>query len=747
MPPTKPTHSPRSGKTKKSAVVSRAGRHPCPVCGEHTKGCSVTEDGLHFCRGEPVQGSAWKRLGERDGFGLYRGVGDNRTGPRGSDATPAPPQDWGAVANDFVTTLTSKRKYHLAEALQLPPTAFDTFPLIGYDKSRHRFTIPEVDASGKIIGISWRDSDGKKGVLAGGNRGVILPTDWRERDDTIYIDEGASDTIGMTAAGLCAIGVPSAGACAEVVVELLRSVPGQNVVVVGDNDNAGRTGAKKLADQLSKELNRPIAAVATPGGYKDVRAWLIAPERSEMSWEERGRELAGLLVSESAEPVKIVSGSIRIESLAHLEAKPTRWLVPNRIPRGKLVLIAGDGGSGKSTLTRHIVAKLTIGQPALGVKYKPDSPGDAILLAGEDGYEDVVIPSLLAEDADLNRVYRIPYVVEPGTTSQVPFGLGHIELLKAELLQRPDTRVVVIDPIASFIGEAKIDDNRQGELRRVLDPLSRLAEETGVTVIIIAHLNKGAGEKAVHRVAGSASYTNTVRLAFLLTDDPQDEDRRLLIPVKQNLPGVDRNAIVFRRESLTDQETGELKSRPQFKNLSPDDFAAIAQHMARLAFDTPRHVNPDAAMKPARAEKKTKVERCADWLRELHMEYAYPSKEIEATAKNAGFNSDNLTDARRLIPGLQTSNAGYQGEWWWGIGEPANWKHRPEPTPTSPDTPNSPKTPKSPNYANPKESSKSGDSGESGNSGASGVDGKQPNPKKVSPGEWIRKRIPKAGSD
>jgi hypothetical protein len=152
-------------------------------------------------------------------------------------------------------------------------------------------------------------------------------------------------------------------------------------------------------------------------------------------------------------------------------------------------------------------------------------------------------------------------------------------------------------------------------------------------------------------------------------------------------------------------------------------------------------------MCPERAEKKNKIERCADFLRNFHKEYASPSSEIEVAAQAAGFTSDNLTDARALIPELQKSNDGFQGVWWWGIGDPSKWKRRPEPTSSephnSPDTPNSPKTPKTPNNGNPKAFSKFGDSGKLGNLGESRTNGKHPDSKMPTVLERLRNvRIP-----
>src|SRR5262245_3720189 len=94
------------------------------------------------------------------------------------------------------------------------------------------------------------------------------------------------------------------------------------------------------------------------------------------------------------------------EALSTLKAKPVKWEVPGRIPRGKVTLIAGDGGMGKSTFVRHLIACITSGRPAFGMSYTAPIPGDVVTFAAEDGAEDVTVPSLIAEGADLKRVLR-----------------------------------------------------------------------------------------------------------------------------------------------------------------------------------------------------------------------------------------------------------------------------------------------------------------------------------------------------
>ncbi len=410
------------------------------------------------------------------------------------------------------------------------------------------------------------------------------------------------------------------------------------------------------------------------------------------------------------------------ERLSDLKAKPVKWLVPGRIPCGKVTLLAADGGSGKSTLTRHLGARVTRGKPAFGMNYPDYTPGNVLLCAAEDSFEEVVIPHLVAEDADLERVARVFHVhSEPdGKVFKMHFGLEHIEELKVELAKHPDVKLIVIDPIASFVGRCRIDDHKQSELRRVLDPLSGLAEATGVAVIVVAHLNKTQNERAVHRIAGSIGYAAAVRLAYMIANDPEDEERRFLLPVKKNLLGVESKAAAFRLEKLEGTEAQVFRNLHAFADLSDCDFREVVTQMARVRFEADVEADADEVFGRKTDKDPNKVARCAEWLKVFLAEFAYPADEILEAANRAEFTLDNLKRAKAILKqsaGLFHSNNGkFQGKWWAGLGHPRFWKVRPQatsqplsPPSPSPESPLSQQSPPSPHTGSREEDPHSGE--------------------------------------
>jgi len=411
-----------------------------------------------------------------------------------------------------------------------------------------------------------------------------------------------------------------------------------------------------------------------------------------------------------------------IRKASELKAKPIKFLVPGRIAFGKVTLIGGRGGDGKSTLIRSLAAAASAGRCALGMQYDAPAPIKVLIMETEEGPEDTILPGLAAEGANLERIGLLEGIKCGGRNSNFMLMPEHIELLKERLRQSREIKLIIIDPIASYVGQLRINDSRAAELRTVLDPLNQLAEETGAAIIILAHLNKGTGD-AVDRIAGSAAYRDAVRCAYLVAVAHDDPDKRLLMPIKENLPGILKTSVPFRLVPLDDAEASRIIATTQFCDLNDDDQALIRSQLRRVQFEAAERIDVNEVMKAAGKRKDpNKVEKCVAWLRELLKNYAYPSDEILKSGKAAGFTFDNIKEAKALLKndGLKNSNRDqFQGAWWSGFGDPASWtlrpKHLPDPSPSSPITPLPPQSPDI------RESSLfpyAGDSGDNGDQGA-----------------------------
>lgn len=370
--------------------------------------------------------------------------------------------------------------------------------------------------------------------------------------------------------------------------------------------------------------------------------------------------------------------------LATISPRPVEWVVPGYVPLGKLLLLAGDGGHGKSTITLHGAACTTRGLPWFGLDYSPPPPAEVLLVSCEDDYADTVVPRLLAAGADLARIHKVDGIVTDDG-KPAPFSLAHYEAMGKELATRTEVRLVVIDPAGAYVGRSGVDDHKDSELRSLLDPLAEMAARHRVTVLIVKHIVKGTTAKAVHKVSGSAGYVNSVRAAYLVAHDPQVEDRRLLMPIKFNIAPKPR-ALAYRLEAVPADEAEAILT--PFGDLGGEDRGRLAGQLCRVSWQGAVDADADDVMadKVAKDRSATKPEKAAEWLLVYLSSHAYPSDEVVQAGKAEGFSRDTLFKARDLVgkARIPARKMG-RGQWFWGLGDPANWSLRPEPSQTHDD--------------------------------------------------------------
>jgi hypothetical protein len=220
--------------------------------------------------------------------------------------------------------------------------------------------------------------------------------------------------------------------------------------------------------------------------------------------------------------------------LAEVVRKELRWLWPGRVPLGKLTLLAGDPELGKSFLTIDMAARVSSGRAWPDAPQTPIPPGNVILLNAEDDIEDTVCPRLVQAGAALDRCTALAAARSTADGLFRPFSLGRdLAALRVVLQEKPDCRLVVIDPVSAYLGKA--DGNSNTEVRALLYPLAQLASEFQVAVIAVTHLNKKGAGKAIYRAMGSLAFVAAARSAWVVARDPQEPDRHLLLHAKSNL--------------------------------------------------------------------------------------------------------------------------------------------------------------------------------------------------------------------
>jgi hypothetical protein len=219
-----------------------------------------------------------------------------------------------------------------------------------------------------------------------------------------------------------------------------------------------------------------------------------------------------------------------VVTLSEIEPTQVRWLWDKRIPRGKLMIIAGEPGCGKSTLIMECAAHITTGTQwpdgSLGCS------GDVLLLAAEDNPGDTIRPRLNAAGADASRVHLLKAIQTHTNGEERNFDLTR-DLKPLEFaVEKYRPTLVCIDPLNAYLGDT--DEWRDTSVKKVLIPLVRLAEDYECAIVGVTHLSKSQGRTALHRVLGSIGYTGTARHVMAVAADPEDHDLRYFLWVKSN---------------------------------------------------------------------------------------------------------------------------------------------------------------------------------------------------------------------
>ena len=204
---------------------------------------------------------------------------------------------------------------------------------------------------------------------------------------------------------------------------------------------------------------------------------------------------------------------LKIISMDEVPVEEVEWLWYPYIPFGKLTIIHGDGGEGKTTLILQLAALLSRGEK-LPCDSTEREPIKVIYQTAEDGLGDTIKPRLLAGNADCSQIKVID-------ESEATLTMLDERIEKA--IVETGARALILDPVQAYIG-AKVDMNRANEVRAILSQLGQIAGQYRCAIILVGHLNKAQGNKSNYRGLGSIDFQATARSVLIvgrLKDNPQ----------------------------------------------------------------------------------------------------------------------------------------------------------------------------------------------------------------------------------
>lgn len=314
-------------------------------------------------------------------------------------------------------------------------------------------------------------------------------------------------------------------------------------------------------------------------------------------------------------------------------------------------MLAGNRGVGKSFLTIYMAARVSTGSPW------PDGTecprGSVILICGEDDPDDTIRPRLDVHHADVPRIELLTMVrrTDPKTRQQgeVTFTLADVENLRIALRDRPDCKLVVVDPIGSFLGE-KVNEFRDNEVRSVLAPVAKLAKEYGPAVVIVAHHRKSKTGTADDLVMGSTAFTALARVVWHVGVDKDNEDRRLLLPGKNNLArkGSGLAFTIAGEPPMVDWERGPV-------TVTADEALIVDDN------------------KEGGKKALTQLDQAKSFLKDVLADGPRKSAVVEELAKEEGISKRTLDRARAAL-GVLTDKQGVsdKGQWLMKLPSPVN---------------------------------------------------------------------------
>lgn len=537
-----------------------------------------------------------------------------------------------------------------------------------------QLVVPVCDAGDLMYSLQFIDPDGGKWFLRGGRvRGCYFVIG--KLGGVICIVEGYATGASIHAATGCAVAVAfNAGNLEPAAQALWTKLPQTKLIICGDDDcqtdgNPGIANATKAARAVDGLLAIPqftaneISSFSQqhgkrPSDFNDLAA-LRGPDAVKQAIDaaqppDGCKDQSNEKTSSGGD----AAGEIAYRRMSDIKAQPIRWLWPGVIARGKVSMIAGHPGLGKSQLALGIAATVSSGGrwPVDGAC---SEVGSVLLLSAEDDAADTIRPRLEATNADLLRCYTLDAVRErkpDGKDVQRGFNLKtDLARLEALLVELGDVALIVIDPITAYLGGA--DSHKNAEIQALLAPLGELAARYGVAVVCVTHLNKGMNTEAIMRVTGSVGFVAVARAAYIVVRDVNDGTRRLFLPLKNNISG-DQAGLAFTVEAL--QLPSEIET-------------------SRVVWeDEPVHVNVDEAMaSPDMNDERSATDDAIDWLRDILSVGSMKASAIFQQAGGAGFSEKVVRRAKKKL-GIKPRKDAFEGGWSWSLPEQGHGQGAPK---------------------------------------------------------------------
>jgi putative DNA primase/helicase len=483
-----------------------------------------------------------------------------------------------------------------------------------------------------------------------------VPYRWPELlkfpNGTVFVCEGEKDADRVASLGHCATTV----ACGTWTDDCVEALAGRDIIILEDNDEAGRKKATNAANALNSKA-KTVRIVRLPDLPEkgDVSDWLDAdPHNTERLVEVCFAVPLWKATSAPDNRDQKVDDDLVTTAAASLEMCGVDWLWPGRFARGKFGLIAGLPDMGKGQIAAFITAAVTAAV-ALPCDEGKAPQGNVIWFNAEDGESDTVLPRLIAAGADPERVHFVNSARIGGEDRTFSL-ITDLRLLRKAIKRIGNVVLVIIDPVSAYLGVGKVDGRSATDVRGVLTPLKDMAEELHVAVIGVAHFNKKDDIKsALLRVSDSIAYVAAARHVYAVVDDPEDKNSKLFVKAKNNLA----------------RDTKALRYGMSVSTVGHDAKLNVAITAPYVVWH-PQHVEITANEAMEAGSNHTAKREAKEFLRERLQAGAVKQNDILDEAKQEGIAEKTLRRAKKELSVKSRKETGkMDGGWLWELPKQA----------------------------------------------------------------------------
>ena len=395
---------------------------------------------------------------------------------------------------------------------------------------------------------------------------------------------------------------------------------------------------------------------AKPGDEARLQKTFLSGFESGLRNPDNARRING---KPSVQPVKAeartpdpptIETTVNIVRASDFTIKAVDWLWPGYLAMGKLHILCGRPGCGKTTVALKLAATITAGE-GWPDDSKPE-PGNVVVWNGEDDPADTLIPRLILSGAKIDRVYFVRGVIDVEGRREFDPSTD-MEPLRREIRRTGNVKLLIIDPLVSIVSG---DDHKNGIVRRSLQPLADLAAAESVAVLGITHFSKSSiGKDPVDRVTGSLAYGAAARIVLVTTKN-EDNDARVFCRAKSNI-GADGDGFEY-----------ELKQAPLADN---PDITASCVEWGKAVEGEARDILAQAEGTEADSSGGGALGEAMRFLLDILKGEPVSATDVKEEAEAAGISEKTLRRAREALRvNVERDGFGKGGKSVWSLPKP-----------------------------------------------------------------------------